>query len=418
MKVFVDTYGCAFNKFDSAVIESVLKEAGHEITSLKKAEAVVINSCAVKLTTENRMISIAEKYLSQGKKVVMAGCLPRVNFKRAVSLNVPLVDTNSINDVPKAIEAGYGVFFSDEKQDKANVLFFQSGITGVIGVSEGCLGNCYFCGTKNARGVLKSYKPKKIMLVFEKMIREGKKEVFLTSQDNGCYGRDIGFSMPELIGELTRVEGDYLIRIGMANPPFVFEDLDAWIEMLNNEKAYKFLHIPIQSGSDRILKLMNGQGNVQQFEEIVREVRKEVKDVSIATDIIVGFPGETEEDFKQTLSLIKKTKPDITNVSMFYPRPNTKAVVMKKVSSEVMKRRSAEISSLARRVSRENNEKYVGKSMRVLITGKSKDGKTLARAPNYKQVIIDEKADGFVMVEITSCGSSSLKAQLINTGFD
>ncbi|NYZ79731.1 tRNA (N(6)-L-threonylcarbamoyladenosine(37)-C(2))-methylthiotransferase, partial [Candidatus Micrarchaeota archaeon] len=388
MKIFLDSYGCTLNQADASIIRGILRK--HKFVSLNEADAVIVNSCGVKLTTEDKILSAIERYKSLGKLVIVAGCLPRINPKRMAALNIVLVDSNSLERLPDALKAKRGTFFSSEKHaNKIQLAHEQDDSpTAVVEISEGCLGACAFCGTKNARGHLTSYSKRDVVNYARSLIRSGKKEILITSQDTGAYGVDIGSSLPELINGVTSIPGDFLVRVGMTNPNFVLTDLKEFKKMYENEKVYKFAHIPIQSGSDRILRLMNRVGTARDFEKIVKELRK-IPDITIATDIIVGFSGETDADFAKTVALIKKTKPEIVNVSRFTPRPGTRASFMKQMPSETSKRRSLALSRVCRKITTSSLKKYVGVKMRVLVTGKAKDGKTLARAPNYRQVILD-----------------------------
>jgi len=267
MKIYLHTFGCTVNKADSLIIKAQLQGYSFSKTP-EEADVIIINSCAVKLTTENKMVSLVEKYKKQGKKVVLAGCLPKVNKKRALSLGVSIIDTNSLDKIKEAVESNeVKTFFSKKHSNKIKCPHLQdNSVTAVVELSEGCLGNCAFCGTKNARGNLTSYPLEDIVQYVEDLVSIGKKEILLSSQDNGCYGYDIGTSIYELVKTITSgVKGDYLLRIGMANPHFVYDKKKEWVVMLNNEKVFKFIHIPIQSGSDKVLKLMNRIGTAEQY---------------------------------------------------------------------------------------------------------------------------------------------------------
>ena len=226
----------------------------------------------------------------------------------------------------------------------------------------------------------------------------------------GCYGFDIGTNLIDLTRSLLEVEGDYIIRIGMMNPEHALKMLPGLAEILNNERVYSFAHVPVQSGSDKVLKAMNRFYTSEDFQKIVSYLRESVQDVTIATDIIVGFPGETDEDHTQTLNLLEETKPDVINVSKFYPRPNTLAEKMPKISTQIIKTRSVQASALARKISAENNSKYVGRMMNCLAISEN-----VCRTRNYKTVFTGTKLTPgtWHKVEITGYGASHLKAKLL-----
>ncbi len=416
MKIYLHTFGCTVNKADSMIIKARLKNYSFSKTP-EEAEVIIINSCAVKLTTENKMVSLVEKYKNKGKKVILAGCLPRVNKKRALSLGVSVVDTNSLDKIKEAVESKEKkLFFSEEHVNKIKCPHLQDkSVTAVVELSEGCLGNCAFCGTKNARGNLTSYPLEDIISYVKDLVSLGKKEILLSSQDNGCYGYDIGTSIYELVERITgEVKGDYWIRVGMANPHFVYDRKEEWAKMLNKKEVFKFIHIPIQSGSNKVLKLMNRVGTAEQYVELVDYLRKEVPGLAVMTDVIVGFPGEEEEDFEKTVELIEQTKPDVTNISMFYPRPHTKAASMKKVPTKISKQRTRKLTMLCEEIRLESNRKMLGEKVKCLVTDALADGKMHSRSYNYRQVIFPQEASGFVEVKIEKAEPGYLLGNLLN----
>lgn len=413
MKVHLETYGCALNKADSSIIKGFL--SNQTFTDAKNADVVIVNSCAVKLTTENRMFSKIKKHLKANKEVLVTGCLPKINLRELKKYPVSIVDSNSLDQLPKALEKikeNKTVYFSSDNHK--NKLSFphclDMGITTIVEISEGCLGKCAFCGTKNARGSLTSYSSEDIRNYVGFLVKAGKKEIYLTSQDMGCYGFDIESNLPELLREITSIKGDFLVRIGMMNPNHALKILDKLVEAYKNKKIYKFLHVPVQSGSNKVLKEMDRAHTKEDFEEIIERFRKEIPDVCIATDIIVGFPTETEEDFEETIELMRRIKPDVVNISKFYPRPKTKASEMKKLPTEIIAKRSRLLSKICREIHSEKNKLYVGKKFRCLVTDSKRK---LARAPNFKQVFLDRDSEGFVQVKITESGRSFLRGKVL-----
>ncbi len=411
-RVYVEGYGCSLNKAETYYIIAELEKAGFTISDPASADVVVINTCAVKNPTESRMVSRIENFLEMGKRVVVAGCLPDVNPVLLKRYKISVVSARAINRIADAVKKTLSGKIVDYREgEKPGVpVGVQPGITGILPISEGCLGRCAYCGTKNARGDLQSYDPKQIRMAFEKMVREGKKEIFLTAQDTGCYGLDIGTSLPELVRSLLEVDGDYVIRIGMMNPNHALGMLQELSSLLNHPRVYSFLHAPVQSGSDRILKNMRRPYKARDFVRIVDYMRENVPDVTIATDIIVGLPGETETDYHHTIRLLEETRPDVTNVSKFYPRPKTPAEKMPRIRTQVIKRRSKLLSDLVRRISEENNKRYVGRTMRGLVVSEG-----MARTTNYKTVFFSGKAvpGEWASFRITGAGPSHLKAKVL-----
>lgn len=343
MKIYVKTYGCTLNQGDSEIIKGIIKEEGHKLVdSEKEAELIIVNTCGVKTVTQNKIISYINK-TSKNKKVIAGGCLPSmINIRKYAPKVVGTFDTNSITKINLMIKKPEQQIFSNKKEStirKPRVRKDKE--VAIIPIAQGCLGKpCSYCSVKQARGELKSYTKKEIVKEVEKAAEEGCKTIKLTAQDTGCWGKDIKDKLPNLLKEVLKVEGNYKIRVGMMNPNHALEYLDELIKIYNHPKMIKFIHIPVQSGSDRIIKEMKRSYKVRDFKKIVKRFRKEVKGINIATDIIAGYPTEKEEDFKKTVQLIREVKPEVINISKFAPRPKTDAAKLKQLRTEVVKDRS------------------------------------------------------------------------------
>lgn len=357
MKLHIKTYGCQANIADSEAIAGILKNNNYELTDNEdEADAIIVNTCSVKNATQSKELHyIKEK--SKTKKIIVGGCLTKTLDIRKYAPEVTAIfDTNSILKIPGVLETEQD-HFSNQKENRivAPIIRKDSGI-GIISIAEGCLNSCTFCATKLARGNLRSYRIGDIKRNVEKAVEEGCKKIYLTSQDDGCYGFDIKTNLPELLNELTTIDGDYVIRVGMMNPWHLTKILPDLIEAYKSEKIIKFLHIPVQSGSEKILKHMKRIHTVENYKIAVKEFRKNFPEISIATDIIVGYPSETEEDFKLTYNLIAETKPEVLNISKFSSRPGTKAAELKQLSSEIIKERSVKLNSLYQKIRFQNSE--------------------------------------------------------------
>lgn len=330
MKIFIKTYGCQANINDSEVLAGRLLAEGNVLVSNEfDADKIIVNSCSVKNKTQSKIIyyisEIEKSY--PDKEIEVGGCLVKSVDLTEKFPNIHVIDTINTNKL------------------NGNIVRTNKDI-GIIQISQGCLNFCTFCSTKLARGILKSYRIGDIKRQFENLINDGCKTIYLTSQDNGCYGFDIGTNLPELVKQLLEAEGDYKIRIGMMNPWHLRKILNGLIEVYKDERIQPFLHIPVQSGSEKVLKDMKRIHTVEEFKEAVKLFRKEIPNIDIATDIIVGFPTETEEDFLDTYNLINEVKPEVINVAAFSSRPGTKAAQMKQISTEIVKQRTKKINDL------------------------------------------------------------------------
>ena len=263
-------------------------------------------------------------------------------------------------------------------------------IVEIITINSGCLGSCAFCKTKAARGNLASYSMEEIVKKARQATSEGVKEIWLTSQDTACYGFDRKTNVAKLLAEICKIEKDFKIRLGMGNPDHFINITDEVIEAMKNEKVYKFLHIPLQSGSDEVLKSMRRGYTVKKYLKIISAFKSIFPQITISTDVICGFPGETDEQFEETVRIIKLTQPEIVNVSRYWAREKTLAAERKdQVSSSEIMRRSEKLSKIARSISLNNNKKWIGWTGQIMITEKgSEEGQWKGRNDYYKEILL------------------------------
>ncbi len=384
-KLFVKTYGCTLNKKDT---ENVVKEHyfTEDFAEIKKSDYILINTCGVKEQTQTKILNFLKK-LKENKipqeKIIIFGCLVDID-KEALVKEMPDAKYFKVSEKEK-IEVIINNVGNNKKNLKKN--------TDTIIISNGCLGNCYYCAVKFARGRLESKPIEKIIKEIEYSVNEeNSKEILLTSQDNGCYGFDINENLNTLLKRIIEIKGDFKIRVGMANPQHLKIIIDDLIKIYKNEKIYKFLHIPIQSGSNKVLKEMNRYYTIEDVYTIIDKFKKEIPEISIGTDIIVGYPTETEEDFKETIKVIKKIKPNFINLSRFGMRKNIEAEKYKDLISRTKKERSREITKIFEKYVLEKNKLEIGKEKEIIITEIGKNNKFVGKTNNYLSVVIDENA--------------------------
>lgn len=406
MKVYFETFGCTSNRADTQIMEGLV-EVNHELVEgLEECDVAVINSCAVIEHTQRKVIKRVREVKDVGKKVVLAGCLSKIDPGSLLECRpdcaIPPSSINLINQALDAASEGTQFRPINLRSDKPSLIRKLDGEVIVpIPIAEGCLGSCSYCATRSARGRLRSFGFESIINAAEKAVSSGCRELQLTGQDTGIYGKDTGRSLAELLTEICRVKGDFRIRVGMMNPSFVVDVLDALVEAFDHEKVYKFLHLPVQSGDDEVLEHMQRGYTIEDFTSIVEKFRKGLLDLTLSTDVIVGYPAEDETSFLKTYQLIERIKPDILNITRFSPRPNTPADMLKDIPDRIKKERSRKMSSLARKISTEINKKYLGRVEEVLITEHGKNGTLLARMDSYKQVVLkDGKVGEFKKVKI------------------
>ncbi|WP_290900231.1 tRNA (N(6)-L-threonylcarbamoyladenosine(37)-C(2))-methylthiotransferase [Ferroglobus sp.] len=397
MKVYIETYGCTMNQADSDIMRGLLSREYAFADSADNADVVIVNTCGVIGFTERKILRRIEEIKRMGKKVIAAGCLARIARKRLEMADALVSPDNvhRIGEVVKAVLNGKRVeIINVSKVDKAEISGVKCRLNenaiAIVSISEGCLGNCSYCATKIARGRLRSFSIEKIVEEVKRVVEMGYREIQLTSQDTGAYGKDKGYRLPDLLEKIAEIEGDFRVRVGMMNPQHAMEILDDLIEAFKSEKIYKFLHLPVQSGDNKILMDMRRNHTVEDFEEVVRAFRKAFDDVLLSTDVIVGFPTESEESFEKTIELVKRVKPDIVNITRFSPREGTLAAKLKDIPDWIKKERSRRLTKICEEIGLENNLRFVGKKMRVLVTKRGKNETLLARADSYRPVVLGE----------------------------
>lgn len=358
------------------IAESLEKEGHKEVDSIEEADKVLIGTCVVIKKTEERMKRRIEELEDECSEVIVAGCLStiRKDEMKGRCKNLDFI-------APDEVE------FSRFQRNSQ-----ENSVIGTIPIATGCSGRCSYCITKLARGGLESRSLDEIKERFDELISTSTKEVRLTCQDAAAYGKDRDTDLIELLNELLKVEGDHRIRIGMMNVDTLRPIQDGLLEVMKNERVYKFLHLPLQSGSDKILENMNRNYTAQEWKRTAKIFKEEFPDLTLSTDVIVGFPGEEKEDFERTKEMVKKVKPDIINVTRFSPREGTRAAEMDdKVHSREKKKRSKEMTDLRFDISREINEGFVNRETEVLVLEEGKGDSLKGRMNNYKVVVLKEE---------------------------
>ncbi len=428
MRIYVKGYGCSSSFADAEVLAGCLSSAGYSIVGdVHNAELVVCNTCAVKGPTENRMIGLLKK-ISEEKKLVVAGCLPLVNFERLcreVQFDgvVGPASGKRIVDVVEKVSSGMHVVSLDDAEANMPPLdlphIHLNPRVAIIPISYGCLGSCAYCCVRFARGRLRSYSVKEIVNKVESEVADNVHEFWLTSQDTACYGKDIGTDLVELLRGVCSVEGGFFVRVGMMTPNHSSGFFDGLLEAFQDEKVFKFLHMPIQSGDDAVLERMNRFHSAEDFTALVRRFREAFQQSTFATDVIVGFPGETEEAFMRTWEFVEEVRPDIVNVSKFFARPGTVAAELRpRVSPLEVKQRSARLSRLVRRVALLRNRSWNGWRGRILVDELGKPGSVVGRNFAYKPVVVRD-GDGqsllgeFVSVKVVDAFQSYLLGEVL-----
>lgn len=432
--IYIETYGCSANQNNSEILAGLLRSSGYQLTNNEKiAEIIIINSCVVKGKTENkikrRIQDLGKNKDSKNKLLIITGCMPDTDAKQIKQLNEKaiLLGTHHFKDIVNLIKnhqdskldiIKQNDFLKNNKEIKLNLpKISKNKLISITQISEGCLGNCTYCKTKLAKGDLFSYNANEILKSIESDLKNGAKEVWLTSQDLANYNLDNGSQkLPELLNKILSLKHNFKLRLGMMDPNNVLPILDKLIEIYKNKKVYKFLHIPIQSASNKILKEMNRFYKTEDVEIIIDKFRKEFSELVIATDIIVGYPTETETDHKLNIEFLKKFRPDVFNLSKMSIHKGTQAENLKPLDIDIINKRTTELMEVHKKTALENKRKFLNKIIKVFVNDK-RPGFYEARDENYNIVLINSEDKSIlgknVEVKIKQAGVHHLIAKLV-----
>ncbi|KAJ3389308.1 hypothetical protein HDU84_008855 [Entophlyctis sp. JEL0112] len=485
-KIWVKTMGCSHNVSDGEYMAGLLRSQGYTIVfedaQKHTADLWLLNSCTVKAPSELAFVSDIKRGTATKKKIVVAGCVPSAAGASGTSIasgkgrprewdGLSIVGVQQIDRVVEVVEETLkGNVVKLTKDKKIEVVneddserserkvgakrkaggakldlpkVRRNPYVEIIPINTGCLNQCTYCKTKHARGDLGSYAPKEIWERCESVILEGVKEIWLTSEDTGAYGRDIGVTIVDLLWGIVNVlekypESGTMLRVGMVlrhfvsffiadlvfvithfqtNPPYILEHLDEIVKILSHPRVFSFLHVPVQSGSDRVLDAMRRQYTANEFSHIVRTLRDNVspQGCTVATDVICGFPTETEEDFDETMALLESLRFSVLHISQFYSRPGTPAALMQRLPSEVVKARSRRVTTLFNKWL--PFEGLEGTRLTALVTEVSADGRFyVGHDKLYRQVLVpmDARYMGrWLDVEVVRTGKFFLEGKVL-----
>lgn len=415
-RALIETYGCTLNQADSDMIEGILRQSGVQVergthSEKNAADYVILNTCTVKKPTEQRILDRIRRMNAKGERLIITGCMASANPDR-IRKAAPKARIISINNMPEILpKVLNGTLDTDmlayKRIDRSKFIYNPTGVIARIPISDGCLSSCSFCETKFARGPLNSFSEELILKAVSNAVSNGAKEIELASQDTGAYGADRKTDIAYLVSKSVMVEGSFRIRIGMLNPEHLHRYLDRLIECYKCEKVYRFLHLPVQSGSDSVLKAMKRNYSVDEFVAYVREIRDKIPGISISTDMIVGYPTETEDDFEQSISLLRETRPAVTNVSKFWERPNAIAKSSGRLPNATIKERSIRMARLAKEIQYEDLSLAIGTTESVCVT-ESNQRSNIARDIFYRNIALNEEAELGSEMTVRITGNSSV----------
>ncbi len=437
LKYHIITYGCQMNVHDSEKLAGMLSEIGYtETSSQHDADLVLFNTCCVRENAELKVygnVGALKAYKQANPNMIIGVCgcmMQQEEIAKFIVDRFPFVDlvfgTHNLHRFPQLIlqaldsshtiievldEEGTIVEHIPTKRDK--------GVSAWTTIMYGCNNFCSYCIVPYVRGRERSRDPEEIVNEITKLGNQGYKEITLLGQNVNSYGEDMGggYLFHDLLSDINKINSIERIRFMTSHPKDLSKELIR--TMANSEKVCEHLHLPIQAGNNRILKAMNRKYTREEYIGLVESVREAMPDIALTTDIIVGFPGESSQEFEDTLDIIKRLKFDSAYTFIYSPRKGTPAVnIEDKISIEEKKERLAKLIEIQSKISRMKNDAYIGKVKEVLVEGRSKtnDKVLTGRTRENKIVnfIADEKVIGqLIRVKITKARSWSLEGEVL-----
>ena len=407
MKVHLEAYGCTQSLGESRLMAELLLRGGHDVSApASEADAHLLVTCTVIERTERDMVKRMWALAATGKPLVVAGCMAAAQ-RGLVERVVPgahLVPPRRWPEVAALFEVDTAC--AERARDVEARGFGHADV--IVPIAQGCVGRCTYCITRVARGRVTSCAAEEIVTRVRAHVDRGVREIKLTGQDTAAWGVDVGSSLPDLLAAIVAIPGDFRVRVGMADPLAVLPILDGLVDAYRSEKLFKFLHLPVQSGDDGMLGRMRRDYEVADFERIVRAFRAAHPELTLSTDVIVGFPGETEETVAATIALLERVRPDVVNVTRFSSRPGTPAAAWEAPVGWRVKAWSRRVVAAKTRIAGGINAAHVGRALRVLTTEVGKPGTTLARTDAYKQVVLPAELPLGMFTTATIVGSSGI----------
>ncbi len=420
MRILLESYGCALNKGEAGELAICTSDMGHEIINplsrpgkeMPDTDMAIIFTCGVIQITELKMLKRIGQLSKEGIPIMVCGCLGAMAESEILKASPDaMIFPPASNDHIIRTIAGMSEI-SPSPHHPPSIPGSEADRIGILPIATGCLGDCAYCITRFARGQLRSRSLKEIEERAMTLVSSGIVELQVTSQDSAVYGMDMGMDMnikgnapgaditslagpsprlPDVLDAITSIEGNYMVRVGMMNPEATLKILEPLISSMGNERMFRFIHIPVQSGNDEILASMKRRYTANDFEKIIDSLRRAHSDISISTDIITGFPGETDAQFRDSLDLMDRIKPDIINITRFSPRKGTVAANMRyQVPGWVSKERSRQMTDLRFKMSRHRFSTMIGRNISALATEYRKPGTTILRTVNYRPIVVEE----------------------------
>ena len=422
MKAAIHTLGCKVNIYESEYITNILKENGYQIVDFdSKADIYIINTCTVTNTSDKKSEKMIKRARKQNKDaiIIAMGCHAQI---KGDNIDADIIIGNK--DKSKIIS------LIEEYQENKNkikriynldnisfedmyISSFNSHTRAFVKIQDGCDAFCSYCIIPYARGPIRSKDPKTVIKEITSLVENGYKEIILTGIHTGKYGKDINYTFEQLLKDIIKIKNLYRIRISSIE---INELTDPILNLIKDNKIIaKHLHIPLQSGSDKILKLMDRKYDLKFYKDRIEKIRKMIKDVSITTDLIVGFPNENEKDMEDTLKFLKEIKFTKIHTFPYSKREGTKAASMENQIDETIKRKRVKtVLELSDQLEQDFYQSKLNKTEEVIIE-QTKDGKSYGYTSNYIKVEINSplKPNEVISVKINKVNNKKVTGKII-----
>lgn len=435
LKYKINTYGCQMNVHESEKIAAVLRKFGYLEEDSENYDIVVFNTCCIRDNAEKKIlghIGAVKKIKEKNPEliVIVMGCMTQQKgAAQALLKRFPMIDiilgANNLSDLESEITA------LKNKEVKHNIKidgcekppiyefdapYRTSGVNAWVNIMYGCNNFCSYCIVPYVRGRERSRNPEKILGEIKQLVADGYKEITLLGQNVDSYGSDFdnGYGFSDLLGDIEKIDGDYRLRFMTSHPKDITIDVISKIK--NSTKLCHYVHLPLQSGSNKILKAMNRKYTRERYLELVDMIRLNIPDVGITTDLMVGFPGETEADFEDTLDMVRRVKFSASFTYIYSPRAGTSAATMEQIPYSVKSERIQRLIKLQNELTKERSRDYEGKVFKVLIEDYLGDGKGCGRTDCGRLVNFACKESDigrFVFVKINKSRSASLFGEIV-----
>jgi len=414
MDYFITTYGCQMNKSDSERIASVFESVGYKAASkINEADLIVINMCSVRQSAVDRVYGLLPKFeklkiKNKNLKTILTGCVLKKDRRRLVGKFNHILNVKDLFKWPEIL----GCVCSSKKGNYFKIKpKYSNNFSASVPIMTGCNNFCAYCVVPYVRDREISRPVKEIICEIKNLVKKGYKEIWLLGQNVNSYDPIPFF---QLLKKVDDIPGRFWIRFTSSHPKdFSDELIDA---MADCKKVTEYLNLPAQSGDNTILKKMNRVYTIEQYKKIIEKIRERIPNIALSTDIIVGFPGETEKQFKNTIKLFEEIKFDMAYISKYSLRPGTAASKMKDTVPQREKdKREKVLTEILKKTAFENNKKYINKEVEVLVEKKNSPTSWLGKTRTHKNILFESKKDPlgqFVKIKVTDALPWGLKGKI------